>query len=284
MALQLNLVYLVLLAAVSHAVWNAIVKISGDRFLTATAVLGSGTVAGVFFVPLVPMPSPEMWPYLIASVAIHAVYHLVLINAYRFGDLTQVYPLARGSAPLLVAVLAALTAGEIPGAVAMAGIALVSLGIISLSFERRADAEHHGKSVVLALATGFLISVYTVVDGLGIRLSNSLWSYIVWLMVLEGVPFLAWTALRRRHTVAPFLRREWKRALAGGVLSKLAYGCVLYALASGAMAHVSALRETSVLFAAVIGTVMLKERFGARRIIAAAVIAAGIITMQMARS
>ena len=134
----------------------------------------------------------------------------------------------------------------------------------------------------MALATGFLISAYTVVDGLGIRLSNDLWSYIVWLMVLEGVPFLIWTALWRRHTVAPFLKQEWKRALAGGILSKLAYGCILYALAQGAMVHVSALRETSVLFAAIIGTLMLKEHFGVRRILASAVIAIGIIVLQMA--
>ena len=282
MGLQLNLIAIVLLAAVTHALWNAIVKISGDRFLTATAVLGSGTVFGVFFLPLVPVPTPMMCLFLMASVIIHAVYHLCLINAYRFGDLTQVYPLARGSAPLLVALLAAVTAGEVPNASAMAGVVMVSLGIVSLSFNHRLGAEHQGRTVLLALATGFLISAYTVVDGLGIRLSNDLWSYIVWLMVLEGVPFLIWTALWRRHTVAPFLKREWKRALAGGILSKLAYGCVLYALAQGAMVHVSALRETSVLFAAVIGTLMLKENFGVRRILASAVIAIGIIVMQMA--
>ena len=280
--MQLDLIAIVLLAAVPHALWNAIVKISGDRFLTATAVLGSGTVFGVFFLPLVPVPTPMMCLFLMASVIIHAVYHLCLINAYRFGDLTQVYPLARGSAPLLVALLAAVTAGEVPNASAMAGVVMVSLGIVSLSFNQRLGAEHQGRTVLLALATGFLISAYTVVDGLGIRLSNDLWSYIVWLMVLEGVPFLIWTALWRHHTVAPFLKREWKRALAGGILSKLAYGCILYALAQGAMVHVSALRETSVLFAAVIGTLMLKEHFGVRRILASAVIAIGIIVMQMA--
>ena len=108
---------------------------------------------------------------------------------------------------------------------------MVSVGIVSLSFDQGLGIEQQGRRVLLALATGFLISAYTVVDGLDIRLSVDLWSYIVWLMVLVGVLFLIWTALLRRHMVAPFLKREWKRALAGGLLSKLAYGCILYALA-----------------------------------------------------
>ena len=134
---------------------------------------------------------------------------------------------------------------------------------------------------MLALATGFLIAVYTVIDGLGIRAAASPWTYIVWLMVLEGIAFLAWTALRRRRHVVPFLRREWKQAITVGLLSKLAYGIVLYALSLGAMAPVSALRETSVLFAALIGWALLKEPFGIRRAAAAVVIAIGVVLLQV---
>ena len=199
MSLQLHLVFLVLLAAVMHATWNAIVKTSGDRFLTATCNLGTGTFLGVFLLPLVPVPSAEVWPYLIVSVAVHCASYLFLIGAYRFGDLSHVY--------------------RWPGA-----------------------------------APPFWLRSW--------RRS-----------FLEGIPFLAWTALRHRKHVAPFLRREWKQALTGGLLAKLGYGLVLYALAQGAMAHVSALRETSVLFAALIGSVLLKEPFGIKRAAAAAVIA-----------
>ena len=281
MSLQLHLVFLVLLAAVMHAAWNAIVKTSGDRFLTATCNLVTGTFLGVFLLPLVPVPSAEVWPYLIVSVAVHCAYYLFLIGAYRFGDLSHVYPVARGSAPLLVTVLAAVAAGEVPSVLGVAAITMMSLGVASLSFDRGSAREYRTGPVMLALATGFLIALYTVIDGLGIRAAGSPWTYIVWLTFLEGIPFLAWTALRRRKHVAPFLRREWKQALTGGLLSKFAYGLVLYALAQGAMAHVSALRETSVLFAALIGAAMLKEPFGIRRAAAAAVIASGVVLLQI---
>lgn len=279
--MDLHLVFLVLLAAVFHATWNAIVKTSADKFLTATCNLGTGTCLGVFVLPLVPAPSAEVWPYLIASVAVHAAYHLFLISAYRLGDLSHVYPMARGSAPLLVTVLAAAAAGEVPSVLGAAAILMMSLGVASLSFERGSAREFRTLPVMLALATGSLTAVYTVIDGLGIRSAGSPWTYIVWLMFLEGIPFMAWTALRRRRHVAPYLRREWKQALAVGLLAKLAYGLVLFALAQGAMAHVSALRETSVLFAALIGAVLLKEPFGIRRAAAAAVIASGVVLLQV---
>lgn len=279
--MDLNLVFLVLLAAVFHATWNALVKTSSDRFLTATCNLGTGTCLGVFVLPLVPLPSAEVWPYLIVSVAVHSAYHLFLISAYRFGDLSHVYPLARGSAPLLVTALAAAAAGEVPSALGAAAILMMSLGVASLSFDRSSGTDIRMRPIILALATGVLIAVYTVIDGLGIRSAANPWTYIVWLMFLEGISFMAWTALRRRRDVAPYLRREWKQALAVGLLSKLAYGLILFALAQGAMAHVSALRETSVLFAALIGAVLLKEPFGIRRAAAAAVIVFGVVLLQV---
>jgi drug/metabolite transporter (DMT)-like permease len=211
---------------------------------------------------------------------VHAAYHLFLNSAYRFGDLNHVYPLAQGSAPLLVTALAATAAGEVPSVLGAAAILMMSLGVASLSFDRGSGTDMRRRPIILALATGALIAVYTVIDGLGIRAAASPWTYIVWLMFLEGIPFMAWTALRRRREVGPYLRREWKQALAVGILSKLAYGFVLYALAQGAMAHVSALRETSVLFAALIGTSLLKETFGIRRA-AADVIASGVVLLQV---
>ncbi len=282
MPLQIHLALLVLLAAVMHATWNAVLKASGERFLTFTIIAATGTGLGILAAPFVAVPEAATWPYLIASALIHNGYYVFLLLAYRHGDLGQVYPLARGTAPLAVAVLAAVFAGEIPNSAGLAGIALVSLGIISLMF---ADGRPRGtaiKPVLLALATALFIASYTVVDGLGIRLAATPWSYIVWLNIIEGIPFMIGVAILRPRDIGPFLSTRWKPGFAGGVFAAVAYGIVLYALGQGAMAHVSALRETSVLFAALIGVVVFGEPLGWRRIACAIAIVAGMIVLQVA--
>ncbi len=289
MTLQLNLVFLVLLAAVLHASWNAFVKASGDRLLNFTAIRGTGTIIGMVAAFFVPLPAVDAWPYLVAGVVIHNAYYVVLLQAYRFGDLSHVYPLARGIAPLTVAVLAALFAGETPSPNGIAGIAMVSLGIISLMFAagppggNKAGAKGATrKPVLLAVATGLFIASYTVVDGLGIRLGATALGYIVWLNVGEGIPFMLWAAVTRRKEMTVFLKAYWPRTTGGGVMMVMAYALVLYALSEGAMASVSALRETSVLFAALIGVVFLGEPFGRLRIVSAALIVAGVVLLQVA--
>ncbi len=285
MALQLHLVAMVLLAALLHATWNAVVKAAGDRFLTFTAVRGTGTLIGLALVPLVPLPAPESWPYLIASIAVHNFYYVVLLQAYKFGDLSHVYPLARGVAPLTVAMLAAAFAGEVPTAGGAFGIALVSAGLASLMFAGGRPpvlgSEGDGaKAVGYAVLTGLFIAFYTVVDGLGIRSAGTALGYIVWLNAGEGIPFMIAAVATRPAEIAPFLKANWRRTVGTGCLVVAAYALVLYALSEGAMAHVSALRETSVLFAAAIGALFLKEQFGRIRIAAAVVIVAGVVMMQ----
>jgi len=285
MALQLHLVALVLLAALLHATWNAVVKAAGDRFLTFTAVRGTGTVVAICLLPLVPVPAPESWPYLIASIAVHNFYYVVLLQAYRFGDLSHVYPLARGVAPLTVAMLAAAFAGEVPTAGGAFGIALVSAGLVSLMFAggrppMLGEEGHAAKAVGFAVMTGLFIAFYTVVDGLGIRASGATFGYIVWLNVGEGIPFMMAALATRPTKIGPFLKANWRRTTSTGLLAVAAYGLVLYALSEGAMAHVSALRETSVLFAAAIGALFLKEPFGRVRVAAAVIIVAGVVMMQ----
>ena len=183
--------------------------------------------------------------------------------------------------------LAAVFAGEVPHTGGVAGIALVSLGIVSLMFAggpppalgREGDGL---KAVLLAVATGLFIAFYTVVDGLGIRAAGTSVGYIVWLNVGEGIPFIIAALLTRPAELKPFMKANWRRTTGTGLLTIAAYGLVLFALAQGAMAHVSALRETSVLFAAVIGTLVLKESFGRLRVAAAVVIVAGVVLMQVA--
>jgi len=281
MTLQPHLVFLILLAAVIHASWNAVVKSSGDRLLTFTIIHFTGTALGVIIVPFVGFPQAAAWPYLILSVVIHNIYYVFLLLCYRHGDLSEVYPVARGSSPVLVAILAFFLAGEVPSLNAMIGIGLVSTGIVSLIFTNARPTRAGLLPVALAMGTGVLISGYTVVDGLGLRESSSPWPYIVWLNMLEGIPFALWALARRRAGLGPFLKANWKPGVIGGGLTITAYGLVLYALSQGAMAHVSALRETSVLFAAIIGTFVLKESFGLRRVLSAALIVTGVILLQV---
>ncbi|NQU61893.1 MAG: EamA family transporter [Rhodospirillales bacterium] len=284
MTLQLHLVFLVLLAAVLHATWNAVLKSSGDRFLSFTFIRGTGTVLALMAVAFVPIPAKGAWIFILAGIVIHNLYYVVLLQAYRYGDLSHVYPLARGIAPLSVAVLAAVFAGEQPSIGAMAGIALVSVGIISLMFAGGSgpgQSSWKSKAVFFALLTGLFIACYTVVDGLGIRRGETALGYIVWLNIGEGIPFMVAALWTRPAEIKPFMKIHWKRTTGAGVVVVAAYGLVLYALGQGAMAHVSALRETSVLFAALIGAFMLGESFGWRRIVAAAVIVAGMVLLQV---
>jgi len=279
--MELHLVLLVLLAAVVHASWNAVVKASGDRVMTFAAIHATGTVLGVFAAFFVPLPEPQVWPYLIASMVIHNAYYVFLLLSYRLGDLSEVYPIARGSSPLLVALGAYAFAGEVPSMLGIGGIALVCLGIFSLTFSRGRPTRAGMKPMAAALTTGVLIASYTVVDGLGMRAGSTPWPYIVWLNLLEGIPFAVFAVATRARAVPDFLCANWRTVVIGGTLTIISYGIALYALTQGGMAHVSALRETSVLFAALIGTILLKEGFGKARIAAALIIASGIVILQV---
>lgn len=283
MALEPTLMALVLLAAMAHAGWNAMVKASGQRGAVFTVLLLTGGAFGLVGVIVFPLPAPEAWFYLILSAVVHYGYYGFLLLAYRYGDLSHVYPLARGSAPLMVAGGAWVMAGEQLGPVGVAGLVLASGGIMSLAFENGLPRDHAAKAVFFAIGTGTLIAAYTVVDGLGVRASEAPISYIAWLNVLEALPISLWLIARRPASFTGLSGRSWRQGIFGGVLAMSAYGLVIYALSLGAMAHISALRETSVLFAALIGTLILREtsvRPG-RRIAAAGLVSAGIVTLQL---
>jgi len=284
MSLELNAAALVLLAAVMHASWNALVKGAGDRLLTMTFLsfwpLFPALAAAVFWLPT---PAPASWPFIVGSTIIHVGYYVGLIKAYRFGDLSQVYPLARGTAPVFVALLSALTAGEILSPAGFAGVALVSIGTASLAFERGWPRGDQARSVAFALMTALTIMLYTVVDGLGVRRSGAPLGYIAWLFSVDGIPLFIASLIWRRGQIATYFRDTWHIAMVGGFLSFAGYGIAIWAMSLGAMAQVAALRETGVIFAAIIGAVFLREPFGRRRVIAAAVVAAGIVVLQASR-
>ncbi len=273
---------LVLAAAVLHASWNALVKSAGDPWVQ----LGIAKVAtvgfAVAFLPFVSFPDADAWPYLLASAAIHQVYYVFVSLQYRFGDLSHVYPLSRGSAPLLVAAGAFLFAGETLNSTGILAVIIISLAILSLTLGTPWKSDD-GKGAMFALGTGTTIAFYTVFDGLGGRTASDVFGYIIYLFILEGIPFGLLVAFMRRRVFRASFREHWKKGILGGALSFFAYGLVIWAMSITPMTYVSALRETSVILAALIGTRMMGEPFGARRITAAACVAVGVILLQISK-
>ncbi|MSO85011.1 MAG: EamA family transporter [Rhodospirillales bacterium] len=281
MTLQFDLVLLILLAAFAHAAWHALIKASGEPFLTFTmfrAVGFTGGTIGAFFVPL---PDAAAWPYLIASAIAHNAYYLLFLFSYRYGDLSLVYPIARGGAPALVVAAAIPFAGEIPGPLGVLGVALISAGIFAIAFARGIPKGADVTAIALAAGTTVSIVAYTLIDGLGARRSGDAFGYAAWLFILESLPFVVFAAATRARAFVVFAGSEWRRGLGGGFMMLLTYSLIIYAFTQGPLAYVSALRETSILFAALIGAITLKESFGWRRIAAALVIVAGIVLLQL---
>lgn len=292
-ALPLSVTLAVLAAAVTHATWNAIAHGIKDQ-LVAFGLIGAGGIAVA--VPLVlvsPFPRGACWPYLLASVFIHVFYNLLLMRSYSYGEFGQVYPLARGTSPLVVTALAAMFAAERPSPWQLAGVLVVSAGLAVLVLAGRAvwragsgsgpgsgPGSGVGRTALLAaVGTGLTIAAYTTVDGLGVRQSGSPVAYIGWLMLLESLCVPAWALVRRRRALGGLSRRVLASGLLAGGLSVLAYGLVLWAQTRGALAPIAALRETSVIFGAVIATVVFHEPFGRWRIAATVVVVLGVLLL-----
>ncbi|MDB5443556.1 MAG: multidrug transporter permease [Phenylobacterium sp.] len=272
------IIALVLGSAVLHAVWNALLRSGADRLWSMTVMCA---LCAVFAVPVAltaPLPAPASWPYIAGSAGLQIFYALFLVRAYRHGQLAHVYPIARGAAPLLVTLGAALVAGEQLVPLSLLGVVMVSAGIVAIAFgQGRPDA----RSSLAALAAGGFIASYMVTDGVGVRLSGHAIGYAAWQAILDGAPMpLVYFALRRSWPrVRPNL--ELGKMAVGALISVTAYGVVIWAMSLSPMGQVSALRETSILFAAVIGVVFLKERLTARRLLGAAMIAGGAVALSL---
>ncbi|GHF78353.1 DMT family transporter [Streptomyces griseosporeus] len=266
----------VLLAAVTHASWNAIAHRIDDKLVGFTLIAGGGTLIGAVLAPFAAFPAAAAWPYLLASAAIHVAYYVLLMRSFRLGDFGQAYPIARGSAPLVVTVLAALFAHEVPDGWAAAGIALSCAGLTGVALWGLRGRRPDWAAIGAALATGLTIASYTVVDGLGVRASGSSLGYIAWLMVAEGLAVPAYALWRWRGTTWAVLRPHAGLGLLGAALSVAAYGLVLWAQTRAELAPVAALRESSIIVGAAIGALVFKERFGAPRVLAAGLLVVGI--------
>ncbi|MGI9410772.1 MAG: EamA family transporter [Hyphomicrobiaceae bacterium] len=277
-------VFLAMLAAAAcHAGWNSILKLKLTPFAALVLINTASAIVVSPLVLFVPFPDRGAWPYLLASLVLHILYYIGLTEAYRAGDLGQVYPIARGGAPLLTAVAAYLWLGEDPGGLGWSGIAVLAIGILMLSFAgRKLAGGLEFRATALALLTAVAISLYTVVDGIGARLSTSTASYIAWLFLLDGLTMLAvGVACLGRAQLWQQFSASWRSLIPGGAMALASYGTAIWAMTVAPIALVAAVRETSVLFAAILGIVVLKEGIIPVRILAAVVVLTGLVMMRL---
>ena len=278
--MSLGVTLAVLGAALLHASWNAMLKGGSDMTLDMANVVAGSALVVVPLLPFVPLPEPASWPYIAASIVIHIGYYTALVGTYRAGDLSHGYPLMRGVAPLLVAGFGAAVLGELPGVWMWIGILLISGGVIGIAFIGGASFLHNRRATAWALANAALIAAYTLVDGTGVRLAGSPERYAVWMFFFDGFPYVLIVAWLRRADLLPYVRDHWWRGLAGGAFAVVAYAIALWAMTRAPIAAVAALRETSVIFAAVLGSWFLKEPFGRARVAGATAVVLGVVFLK----
>jgi len=274
--MPIPIILLILFAALLHASWNALLRGGVDRLWSMTVMCVAVAVASAIIAIFLAPPAKASWTYAVLSAVLHVGYNLFLVRSYKAGDLGQTYPISRGSSPILITFAAAVFAGEKVGVNALLGIVLVSGGIISLAFKGRKLAV---PSLPYALGTGCFIAAYSVADGIGVRLSGDPMAYTVWMSALWGVLMPPVYIFLRGAKSLFTLRPGFIISFLGGLDSLMAYGIIIYAMSRVPMGAVSALRETSVLFAALIGYFFLGETLTVRKIVACTVIVIGIIVI-----
>jgi drug/metabolite transporter (DMT)-like permease len=266
---------LVIGSAIAHAVWNALVKSAGDRALTMVAIRTAGLVLGLMALPFVDWPAPESWKWLALTAAVMFAYYALLIRSYGAGDMSVVYPLARGLAPVLTTIAAFLAIGETLSTGQIVAVVLISLGIMALSFG--AGASRH--AVGFALATGIAVATYSFFAGLGVRTAGTVLGFQACLEIVTGLGMVGYALTSRRADLLGYARRHGAVGLFAGAVSVFGFLAYLVAARSLPLGPVTALRETSVIFGAVLGTIVLREGFGLRRIGAAVLVTGGVMLL-----
>lgn len=270
----------VLGAAAMHASWNALVRTGGDRFVSVARLSICSGLISLVLIPAFPAPAGAAWAWIAGSVLLHIGYKLFLVRAYRHGDLGQVYPLARGTAPLLVGLFGLLVLGERPGAQGLAAMLAIVAGIVLIA--RSGGGERMAPTTLLyALGTACFTAAYTLVDGVGARVAGTAAGFILWLFLFDGLLMLGFALATRGWGAIRALAPEWRHGLAAGLMSLGSYWIVVWAFTQAPLALVAALRETSVLFAMLLGGLFLKERIGPLRWAAAALVVAGIVLIRI---
>jgi drug/metabolite transporter (DMT)-like permease len=269
----------VLAAALFHAGWNAMLKLRLEPLLALSLIATASGLVMLVVLPFAGLPTPAAWPYILASLAIHLIYYVALGEAYRTGELSQVYPIARGAAPLITALTAWLWLDETLSVTGWLGVTILAFGILLLSLRGGAQGLNI-RAVGFALITACAISAYTLADGTGARQGGSLLAYISWLFVLDGLMMLIFGLAVYRRRFVRELKQSWRLIVAGGALSSAAYSIAIWAMTQAPIALVAALRETSVLFAAAIGVIFLREPLLLSRICAALLVMVGMVFLR----
>jgi drug/metabolite transporter (DMT)-like permease len=276
MELTLPVAAAVLGAALLHAAWNALVKGSEDKQLdTYSVAAGSGLLA-LLALPFLPLPAAAAWPWLAGSAAVHILYFLFLAGAYRWGELSYVYPVMRGGGPMIVALTGVLVFKESLWLNEWLGVGLICAGIVAF-----ASGAHHPRATLFALANAVVIGAYTLIDAAGARSSGAPVSYTLWFFVANGLVISALGLAQRGKALPAYFHRHWLRALAGGACALGAYSIALWAMTRAPVALVAVLRETSVIFAAAIGAVAFKEKLTRRRLLATGAVLLGLVILRL---
>ena len=266
----------VLGAALLHAAWNTLVKSSEDKQLDTFALAAGCGLIGVLLLPFLPLPAPASWPWLAGSALVHIVYFVFLAGAYRWGELSYVYPVMRGGGPMIVAASGALLFGEVLRSTEWLGVLFICSGILAF-----ASGRHDPRATAFALGNAVVIGAYTLIDAQGARASLAPVSYTLWFFVANAVAIIAMGLLQRGRAVPAYLRRHWLRALIGGACSVGSYAIALWAMTRAPVALVAVLRETSVIFGAVMAAVVLKEKLTRRRLVATGAVLSGLIVLKL---
>ena len=278
--MSLNIFLAIILAAFLHAVWNAMVKNEDNKYLAVTAIVLGHVPISVLIILLTPIPSVESIPFIILSALLHIGYEWYLVSAYRFGDLTKVYPIARGTAPILITIVSLIFLGVALSNFEILGIIIISLGILSLSLQGAKGIKNRS-AVIYALVTGFFIMGYSITDGYGARVSNSFLSYMGWSFILNATIFPIILKINNKSEIITKTFKEGKKIFfIGGTLSYIVYGIVIWGFTQAPIALITALRETSIIFALLIGTFFLKEKFTLLKVIATFIIFFGVALLK----
>tara|TARA_B100000408_G_scaffold75618_1_gene57796 strand:- start:61 stop:903 length:843 start_codon:yes stop_codon:yes gene_type:complete len=278
--MPLNIFLAIILAAFLHAVWNAMVKNEDNKYLAVTAIVLGHVPVSVLIILLTPIPSVKSIPFIILSALLHIGYEWYLLSAYRFGDLTKVYPIARGTAPILITIVSLIFLGVALSNFEILGIIIISLGILSLSLQGAKGIKNRS-AVIYALVTGFFIMGYSITDGYGARVSNSFLSYMGWSFILNATIFPIILKINNKSEIITKTFKEGKKIFfIGGTLSYIVYGIVIWGFTQAPIALITALRETSIIFALLIGTFFLKEKFTLLKVIATFIIFFGVALLK----
>jgi drug/metabolite transporter (DMT)-like permease len=276
MEISLPVTLAVLGAALLHACWNALLKSSSDKQLDTVAISVGAGIVGLAVAIWLPFPARESWPWLAASAGVHIAYFALLAGAYHWGELSYVYPIMRGGGPVVVALAGAAVFGEVLGPTQTLGVALVCAGIVAFAYGR-----HDRRATWFALGNAAVIAAYTLIDAKGVRASGSPVAYAMWFFVANAVVIYAYAGMRRGPEVPRYLARNWPRIFIGAIFTTGSYAVALWAMTRAPVALVAVLRETSVLFGALLGALFLGEKLTRRKLLATGAVLAGLAAIKL---